>query len=141
MTEVRKEITIDAPVERVWEYLVDKDKLASWMMNIEGDLALGETFRFTAPPNNKWDGVIVCRVLEMAPPLRLAFTWDNNLLEHETRVTITLEATEDSGTRLTLVHDRWEGVTGDLDERLREHSDGWSEHLEILLGKAGSGGD
>lgn len=135
MTKIKKEIVIDAPIERVWEYLVDKDKLASWMMKVDSPPAPGQTFRFVSEPQEKWDGVIVCRVKEMDPPRKFVFGWEHNVIGGETVVSITLEA-EGSGTRLTLVHDGWENTTGDVNDFIAEHTAGWNRKLDGLKAEA-----
>lgn len=134
MTKIEKEIIIDAPVERVWEFLADREKLASWMMNIEGEVVSGETFRFVSEPRNKWDGVIVCRVKEMDPPKKFVFGWEHNVIGGETTVSITLES-DGNSTRLSLVHDGWENTTGDVADFIAEHTAGWDDKLEGLKGK------
>ena len=131
MTRVTKEVSLKAPVEAVWQYLTEREKISKWLLAISTSPNLGEEFKLTAPPKGGWDGTIICRVLEMEAPHKIAFTWYHNLLAHDTSVTITLKS-ENGGTRLRLVHEGWDEVSGDVRKHIADHSGGWSDHLKIL---------
>jgi uncharacterized protein YndB with AHSA1/START domain len=89
--------------EKVWRALTDPALLAEWLLPVVGfDLAPGAAFRFEAPPQPGWDGIVNCRVVEIEAHKTLSYTWivgDNWL---DTVVTFTLAPTA-SGTRLSLV--------------------------------------
>lgn len=42
---------------------------------------MGYEFTFHSKPQNGWDGIVHCKVTEINPPKRLAFTWCGNNLE------------------------------------------------------------
>lgn len=130
-TRVTKEVSLNACVEAVWQYLSEKEKISKWLLAINTSPNLGEEFKLTGPPKGGWDGTIKCRVLEMEAPRKIVFTWNHNLLAHDTLVTITLKS-ENGGTRLQLVHEGWERVSGDVKKHINDHSAGWSDHLKIL---------
>jgi uncharacterized protein YndB with AHSA1/START domain len=87
--------------QKVWRALTDPVLLAEWLLPVV-DLKLepGAAFRFTAPPQPGWDGVVNCRVVEIDAPRRLRYAWAVGAMD--TVVTFTLTPTA-SGTRLSLV--------------------------------------
>ncbi|MFO0889081.1 MAG: SRPBCC domain-containing protein [Isosphaeraceae bacterium] len=89
------------PPEKVWRALTDPALLAEWLLPVV-DLKLepGTVFRFNAPPQPGWDGIVNCRLLEIEARRSLSYTWVAG--EIDTVVTLTLTATA-SGTRLSVV--------------------------------------
>jgi uncharacterized protein YndB with AHSA1/START domain len=126
---VHMEIDIAAPVERVWTYLTDPEKLAAWLMQSDFTARVGARFTFTAPPAGGWDGAIHCEVKELVEHERLAFTWNANDIGAETLVTIRLARAAD-GTRLTLEHTGLETALPGAEGR---HAAGWTRALKALV--------
>ena len=87
--------------EKVWQALTDPELLAEWLLPVV-DLRLDPDaeFKFEAPPQPGWDGVVNCRVLAIEAHRRLSYEWVVG--ELDTVVTFTLTPTV-SGTRLSLV--------------------------------------
>lgn len=131
MTVIRKEITLGAKRASVWRYLEDPNLLAAWLMRNNFSGRVGEGFQFFSRPARDWDGVLQCRLLEMDPPKKIAFTWDADDVGAETLVTIELFEEGDS-TRLRLLHTNFEHAAGDVEKIVRRHDDGWEDHLGIL---------
>jgi uncharacterized protein YndB with AHSA1/START domain len=131
MTVIQKEMTVDAPRETVWRYLEDPKLLAAWLMRNTFNGKVGEEFQFFARPSHDWDGVLNCRLVELDPPRKVAFTWDANDINGETLVTIELFEEADA-TRLRLIHSRFERAALDVDEIVRRHDAGWTDHLGLL---------
>lgn len=95
------DVELRHPPARVWRALTDPDLLAEWLLPAVGfDLKPGAAFRFTAPPQHGWDGIVHCQVGEIEPQRRLTYDWIVGDLV--TVVTFTLTPTE-SGTRLVIV--------------------------------------
>ena len=96
------EQTYPHPPGRVWRALTDREALATWLMPNDFEARVGHRFRFTAKPIPGWRGFVECEVLEVEPPLRLAYSWlgDEDWKE-PTIVRWTLEPV-DGGTRLRL---------------------------------------
>jgi uncharacterized protein YndB with AHSA1/START domain len=128
--EVRKELTIGAPRERVWRALTEAGELLRWFPDhaAEVDLRPGGTFRLEWANGEGDTGVFD----EIEPPSRLAFRWWHDGTEPRLRVEITLEEVE-RGTRLVLVE---RGFRGFAQERRAElwagNDEGWSKELGEL---------
>jgi uncharacterized protein YndB with AHSA1/START domain len=99
----RREITIDAPPEVVWDALTTTDELEAWFgAEAELDLRVGGAIRFRWPDGTERRGLVV----EVDPPHRLAFRWrelrtspSGLAVADATVVTFTLGA-EETGTRV-----------------------------------------
>lgn len=128
MNGVHMTIDLDAPIARVWAHLVDRDKLARWLMTNDLTAEVGARFTFTAPPSGAWDGRLHCKVTELVERERLAFTWNANDIGAETVVTVRLEEIQ-SGTRLTLTHTGFDGALPGAEGR---HAAGWTRALKSL---------
>ena len=114
----------------IWSALTSGELMVRWMMAPSGfEPREGSSFTFQTKPAGKWDGVIHCRVLEVLPNRRLAYSWEGG---HEanvgygsklnTLVTWTL-VEEAGGTRLSLVHSGFELPNNDT--ALRTMGEGW----------------
>lgn len=107
---VIEEVLPHAPAT-IWRVLTTGELIGRWLMAPAGFEAVeGREFTFQTTPAGQWDGVIRCRVLEVQPERRLAFTWtgghDGNAdygSRLDTVVTFTLEPIGGE-TRLRLVH-------------------------------------
>ena len=89
----------------------------------------GCRFTFKTTPAGPWDGTIECRVLEVRPNQRLAYSWkgghESNIgygSKLDTVVTWTLTA-ESGGTRVRLVHAGFRLPTNET--ALKNMGDGW----------------
>ncbi len=119
------------PADKVWRALTQPHLLAEWLMRNDFAATLGHSFRF----EGDWGGVD-CKVLELEPQRRLAYSWDG--LGLESTVTWTLTPTP-TGTRLTLEQT---GFRPDQNQAFHGARHGWTAFLgklEQLL--AGTGAD
>jgi uncharacterized protein YndB with AHSA1/START domain len=109
---------------KVWRLLTDSKQLARWLMPNDFVAELGREFTMTAKPAPGFDGVIHGKVIEIDPPRRMQWAWRSGSL----RTTITFELTPlDTGTRLTLRHEGFEGLSGILPWLLMRG--GWKQKL------------
>jgi uncharacterized protein YndB with AHSA1/START domain len=131
MTLIKKEISVNAPRETVWRYFEDPDLLAAWLMRNNFTGRLGERFQLFGRPSSEWDGVLDCRLVELDPPRKIAYTWNANDINGETLVTIELFE-EGDGTRIRLMHSNFEHAARDVEAVVRRHDAGWEDHLRIL---------
>ena len=139
MEKIEKKITISAAVEKVWEALTEPNQLGKWMlMPTTFQPVVGKEFTFKAEENEKWDGIIYCKVREVEINKKLVFTW-NPGIDAETLVTILISEKEGK-TNLTLIHTGWENLPAEMRPQLIDgHSKGWDERfvqkLSELLSK------
>lgn len=136
------EVFYEQPIERVWQALTNQRKLSAWLMETDFEPKLGRAFQFRdhnldVPDNT---GVIACRVVELEPPRRLAYTWASPPKLQSTLVTWEL-APESAGTRVLLVHSGF-AAGEERGLSIRNYLEwGWgallAEELSELLGDTG----
>jgi uncharacterized protein YndB with AHSA1/START domain len=76
------------PIDRVWAALTSTEALAVWLMPNDFQPVPGHEFTLRAEPAPGFDGVVHCRVLELAPPTRMVWSWRGGPID--TTVTFTL---------------------------------------------------
>jgi uncharacterized protein YndB with AHSA1/START domain len=128
--ELRREIQIRAPRERVWSALTEPAELLRWFPTerAEIDLTPGGEARFV------WEESADEAVVETVDPLeRLVFRWRPSGLDRpHTTVSFTLEEIP-SGTRLTLVESGFAALPNQIAQQSHEGNDaGWRDELEEL---------
>lgn len=128
---------LPGPLERVWEYITDADKRATWLAGGEFDLRAGGEARLsfrldelTGEPVPERYGTVqhhehICRITRCEPPHVLAFTWPEGG-GAESEVTFELEPREDS-VLLRLTHRRLPDRETEIDV-----ASGWHAHLGLL---------
>lgn len=135
--ELRFERLLDAPVDKVWEYIVDPELRGRWFMPGKFDGRVGGAIGFTMDHDNLSDDDVPMpakyapysgnsweeRITAIDPPHRLAFTWDEG---KSGEVTIELSAAGER-TRLVLTHS---GIP-DRDGAIN-FGGGWHAHLAVL---------
>src|SRR3954469_2398479 len=124
--------------DRVWRAIPDRRSMSTWLMETDFEPRLGHEFTFRSKPQPGWDGVTYCKVIELEPPRRIAYTWrggpgDGKPLALDTVVRWTL-APEGSGTRLVLEHTGFTGVKSVLLSFLMKA--GWNKMLRGKLREA-----
>lgn len=140
---VRVERLLPGPIERVWSYLTDSNKRATWLAAGEMDLRVGgrveHIFRDNSltekddPPPEKYADIaeesrITGHILSVDPPRLLHYVWAEGT-EEESEVKFELTPVDDK-VRLVLTHsglakrDLVVGVSG-----------GWHVHLDILAAR------
>lgn len=136
---------LDAPMERVWQFIVDPDLRARWFMAAPDDLRPGGTIGLTMDHDRLSDQVVPTpsqyrdfigqswteRILAFEPPHRIVFTWEQGAAGE---VEICLFA-EGTGTRLVLTHSRLRGREDAID-----FGSGWHSHLAALARRAAGEG-
>ena len=97
------------PVETVWEYLINSELMAQWLMKNDFQPILGHEFQFRTggKPNLNFDGIFYCKVLDIDPCKKLSYSWNcgpgDGEITLESVVTWQLES-KDNGTEVSLDH-------------------------------------
>jgi uncharacterized protein YndB with AHSA1/START domain len=131
-TEVTREITIAAPPEIVWAFLVDEGKAARWMgQAAELDARPGGLYRVQVVPGHTARGEFV----ELDPPRRLVYTWGWEADGDGTPSAVppgstTIEVELEPAGASTLV--RFSHRDLPSAEAARSHAEGWDHYLPRL---------
>lgn len=125
MNNIEKKIILNAKVSRVWKALTNPAELQTWMLvPTTFEPEQGKKFTFKGEPDENWDGIISCQVKEIIENKKLSFTWNSQLINAETLVSISLKDLGDK-TELTLIHSGWEKVPANAEVVRKHHEDGW----------------
>jgi uncharacterized protein YndB with AHSA1/START domain len=73
--DVSLDFQFTSSIEQVWSALTDSDTLAKWIWKNDFKPIVGHKFQFRAEPNEWWDGIVDCEVLEVDEPYKLSYTW------------------------------------------------------------------
>jgi len=124
---IEKEIFIRATPERVFRGLTEKAELEAWFVKEATiDLRVGGALRLFWDPET-----VEGTFLDVDPPRRLVFTWDERpAIAGVTTSAFTLTA-EGEGTRLHLVHSGF-GTGATWDRLFDNINGGWDEELQKL---------
>jgi len=126
-TPITVQYKINAPAEKVWSALTNKNEMKSWYFDIQDFvLETGKEFNFYEPGEAK-KYHHQCRVLEIVPNKKLKHTWSYPEFS-DAVTTVTWELQEDNtGTLVTLTHDDIEGFDN-LGENFSRKSftEGWN---------------
>jgi len=98
------ERTYNAPIQKVWEAITDKNEMKKWYFDLEEfKPEAGFEFRF-------WGGteenqyLHICTITEVIPGRKLAHTWTYDGYTGETTVTFELFDEGDGKTKIKLTH-------------------------------------
>jgi uncharacterized protein YndB with AHSA1/START domain len=128
---------LPGPIERIWDYLTKSELRRRWLAAGEMEMKADTPFEFvwrndelTDPPGQRPPGFseehrMQCRITEIDPPRKLAFTWKGS-----GDVSFELEPKGDE-VLLTVIHRR-------LPDRatLLGVGAGWHMHLDVLVARA-----
>ena len=128
---------LPGPVERIWACLTDRDLRRQWLAAGRMDMQAGKPFELVwrnaeltdppakSPPGFAEEKRMQSRIVEVDPPRKLVFTWDNS-----GDVSFELEQ-KDNEVLLTVIHRR-------LPDRptLLKVAAGWHTHLDVLVARA-----
>src|SRR6266478_1542350 len=86
MKIIRKEITIKAPVEKVWKHLTDPQKIATWFLPTDFEPQVGKSFTLRCEDQ----GTVECTVREVVPNEKLVYSFKPPAANVETLVSFVL---------------------------------------------------
>jgi uncharacterized protein YndB with AHSA1/START domain len=130
--EVRRELVIKAPRDRVWRALTEADQLTRWFPDKAAEVDL-------RPGGNavlEWDEAKAEAVVDVVePPGRLVFRWrPEGLGRPFTTVSFTLEELGDGdSTRVRLVESGFASLPDQIETQSQKGNDeGWAHELQEL---------
>ncbi|MDM5334403.1 SRPBCC domain-containing protein [Ureibacillus composti] len=97
LPDITQTVLVNAPIQKVWNYVSTAEGIASWFMPNDFKLEEGFEFHIQSP-----FGPSPCKVLEIDKPNRLSFQWDTDGWV----VTFILKEVGDQ-TEFTLIHGGW----------------------------------
>ncbi len=139
-----KQIEIAAPVERVWDALIDYRKFGSWFrVALDQPFVVGEasTGHMTYPgfEDYRWEA----RIVTIDPMRRFAFKWpatggdkalmDSGVADAEWTLVEFLLEPNDGGTRLTVTESGFNAVPEPRRSSvMRDNDGGWAEQVRNI---------
>lgn len=99
LTEIRKTIIINAPLEKAWHAVATSEGIASWWMPNTFEPVVGKEFILHA--GNFGDSP--CKVTELEPYKKVGFNWGKDW-----HLTFELKDLGDNKTEFTLIHAGWD---------------------------------
>ncbi|MDB5248022.1 MAG: hypothetical protein JWQ40_2416 [Segetibacter sp.] len=127
-----KEVTIDAPVFKVWQAITDKVEMKNWYFELaEFKPEVGFEFHFTGGSEEK-TYLHFCKIKELVPNKKLSYSWRYENYPGDSLVTFELFE-EGHKTRLKLTHEGLETFTTDNPDFAKESfTEGWN----YIIGKS-----
>ena len=126
------ERTFDAAAERVWKALTDVDEMRQWYFDLkEFKPEVGFEFEFVV----EHEGVTyhhLCRITEVTPQKRIAYTWRYKGEQGDSLVTFELFAAGDK-TRLKLTHTGLETFPRTPAFARKNFNEGWTQIIGTSL--------
>jgi len=99
LPEIRKTVTLNAPIEKVWKAVATSEGIAGWWMRNTFEPAEGHEFVL----HTEHFGDSPCRVTEIVPMARVGFQWGKDW-----HITFELRELEGGKTEFTLIHSGWD---------------------------------
>lgn len=130
------ERSYNAPIERVWKAITDKDQMKEWYFELEEFRPeKGFKFRFTGGDENV-QYLHECEVIVADPPNKLSYSWTYPELSGYSVVTFELFSEGVARTRLRLSHEGIETFPkDDPNFDIASFTKGWNEIIGELLRK------
>ena len=129
--EVRRELEVLAPRERVWAALTEPEQLVQWFPTKRAEIEL----RPGGPAVLEWEEATADAVVDVVePPGRLVFRWRPEGLDRSfTTVSFTLEEIADGATRILLVESGFASLPDQIEQQSQKGNDeGWAHELQEL---------
>ena len=127
------EKTFDAPPEKVWKAITDKDQMKEWYFNLsEFKAEPGFEFSFAGKGRKGEDYLHICKVTEVIQENKLSHSWSYKGYPGMSEVTFELFPEEES-TRMRLIHEGIESFAANGPDFTKESfAEGWT----MIIGKS-----
>jgi uncharacterized protein YndB with AHSA1/START domain len=128
------ERTFDAPVSRVWDALTQNEQMKKWYFHLtDFKPVLGFEFQFTGTSKENKEYLHRCKITELEPGKKLAYSWCYDGYPGNSIVTFELFE-EGKRTKLRLTHTGLETfVGGGLDFAKENFAEGWTYIVDKSL--------
>ena len=128
------ERTYNAPIEKVWSAITDKDQMKKWYFDLPSfKPVVGFEFRFYGQGHKGEQYLHLCKVTQVVPGKKIAYSWRYDKYEGVSEVSFELFAEGDK-TRLKLSHEGLETFpANNPDFAKQSFSDGWTMLIGTLL--------
>ncbi len=132
-TSVELEQLLDAPVEKVWAALTEKERMKEWYFDLS-DFRAEPGFRFSFPGQGRKGEQYLhqCTVLEVEPQRKLEYSWTYQDQPGYTVLRFTLEP-KGGQTLLKLSHRGLETFPDHPDFAVSSFREGWTMLITQLL--------
>ena len=126
----------NAPVEKVWKALTDKDEMREWYFNVDDfKPEKGFEFSFAGQGRKGEEYIHLCKVLEAVPNKKIQYSWSYKGHPGYSVVTFDL-FDEGDKTLLKLTHTGMESFAGNgSDFAVESFTGGWNEIVNVMLEK------
>jgi len=120
------ERTYNAPIEKVWRAITDRDKMEQWYFKLkEFKPEVGFEFQFYGGTEEK-SYLHLCKITEVIPGLKLTHSWRYDGFPGDSFVTFELFEEGDNITRLKLTHVGLETFPAEPDFAKKNFAEGWT---------------
>lgn len=121
------ERTFNAPVEKVWSAITDKNEMKEWYFDLE-EFKAEEGFEFQFTGGTETNQYLhLCKVTEMIPQQKLTYSWRYDGYEGNSFVTFELFPEEEK-TRLKLTHEGLETFPSTNPDLAKQNFEaGWTD--------------
>lgn len=130
------ERTYEAPVEKVWQAITDRDQMKQWYFTLDAfKPEVGFEFQFSGQGHKGEQYLHLCKVTEVEEGKKLTYSWRYDNYPGNSFVTFELFS-EGENTRLKLTHTGLETFATDNPDFAKESfAAGWTELIGTLLKK------
>jgi uncharacterized protein YndB with AHSA1/START domain len=127
------ERTYNAPVEKVWKAITDKEQMKEWYFDIaEFKAEKGFEFQFYGEDEECNKFLHLCKVMEVIPNKKLKHSWRYDGYEGDSFVTFELFG-EDGKTRVKLTHEGLETFPAIPSFAKENFAAGWTQIIGTSL--------
>jgi uncharacterized protein YndB with AHSA1/START domain len=127
------ERTFDAPVEKVWTAITDRDEMGKWYFDLKEFRAeVGFEFRFLSGRDKNNQYLHICKITEVIPEKKISYSWRYGGYEGISYVSFELFAEE--STRVMLTHTGLESFPASNPDLAKENfAAGWEQIIGTSL--------
>jgi uncharacterized protein YndB with AHSA1/START domain len=123
----------NASASKIWKALTDKNEMKQWYFNLSDfKPEVGFEFQFPGQGHKGENYLHLCKVTEVIPERRLAYSW--RYKDHQGNSVVTFELFPgDGNTRLKLTHEGLETFPDNPDFARESFAEGWTQLIGTSL--------